>query len=1249
MPIKLKSGFSIQTKHQNVKNGLVLETDLSTMVNMTNIVPDQVPVYQSGNLVVTKNPTQNYRKNYKTKAWADSIDGSEWTEETVQKYIADVDSCDRTQRLKVNYSKLQDFAYYGSCAELLRASIDTIINTFPGELYGKEGRPLYLDPRFYDKDVTPFPLVYDNRQFPSWISASDPVVDKPLDNPFGIDLHTADPDREVVAANPLKFFAYMGFNNYVGIFMDGLGEKEHEISDWRVIKVNNEKPCVPGTVVAKIQLDFTGGKSAIILYIYMGAGEYAYMYGSNDLGTLHLRPKASYLTEFFDSLPPFEHKLLDPDTYPKYTATFEVENEIDNGVMISYETFTFPVTEGGYNIDIVGSAFDLYISKLSRLGMMYDERLSDNLYRSMTHESIKNLDWTNGNEEITEKYAPGLDKIKKVLRIIGRCFDEVKAYIDGIGQSDTVTYSDNNGMTNYALSDALNVKGWDICSIKPYFAQWYEAATGEAVSQEDALQDRKICDSGVTTNYAIGFSQDDYIYHPYNNEAKGVFMCCDKASEANDGETERLISDKYVVYNGKRLFFDCDDILRIQYEGDEDVTEIPYNADGVELQCVEDGEMVTRKYDVLVERRLENVILPFSDQAEWGSNKINYEFLRRFMLNSSSILAKKGTIAGIEELLGLFGLVSKRFITKSEYPYNYGRDDDGNPIYVDGYNETFDYMIQEESVLTQPIQDATSLKKDLMDIDWYNSTKTYRYNSLAARHGVYESYRGLPVRYINYYTDGTGTTTEQYDASGNSRTFAYRKLYPFFDKNIEHDGGMYYQMYGGWLTQGPYTISKYGEILCGDIFTETLRNIYEVTYPTDLVTIPINQVRDEFYVEVENNSVPFVIINGVAYDIKTESVKVGSSYSACSYIEVAISNVGLLLGHSEFNSGHLLVSNPCYDNWTRDVDYTKYDRERLVKVYLYKVVGSAKKPFNVNGEVNAGDVVGITLLDSERSADTANNIVFMYVSGDDSYSKYWFLNEREYAYKFRMDVDPSYGEYIMSLYQDGWYRIDADDPIAKYLDAIETVKISNNPHSAKLPYDDGVEYLLRYVQLFKQPLAEGAFNEECYEDGIVDTTAIEPIGFLNIVDEETGAINVLRDDKVHGFYHHWREGQSGLRYGADGNELKDVTRVLMFRDTNSVTYGDNDVWSDLEDSSIDCIINTKYVELIFNVYLTDIERYKYFHDVVMKYLEQVLPSTIICRVTYDNTAIYDEAVGDYYAAAPDNQLTMEVGNTFIVR
>lgn len=58
-----------------------------------------------------------------------------------------------------------------------------------------------------------------------------------------------------------------------------------------------------------------------------------------------------------------------------------------------------------------------------------DDYYCDNIYRSMTHEAIKNFDWTytrEYNEGDEQEYVVAGTKVANLLRIWGRILDDIK-------------------------------------------------------------------------------------------------------------------------------------------------------------------------------------------------------------------------------------------------------------------------------------------------------------------------------------------------------------------------------------------------------------------------------------------------------------------------------------------------------------------------------------------------------------------------------------------------------------------------------------------------------------------------------------------------------------------------------------------------------------------------------------------------------------------------------------------------------
>ena len=109
---------------------------------------------------------------------------------------------------------------------------------------------------------------------------------------------------------------------------------------------------------------------------------------------IHIRPNDKFIAEFRNGLDNFQKLILNDNTTPKYKATFSVIYGNNYGYYRQFEDFVFPTDSGGYNIDPTAFGFNAYTSRLADIGEFYDEFFTDNLYRSLTHEAIKNFDWT---------------------------------------------------------------------------------------------------------------------------------------------------------------------------------------------------------------------------------------------------------------------------------------------------------------------------------------------------------------------------------------------------------------------------------------------------------------------------------------------------------------------------------------------------------------------------------------------------------------------------------------------------------------------------------------------------------------------------------------------------------------------------------------------------------------------------------------------------------------------------------------
>ena len=204
MANKSKTLYTAKTKHKTTQKNIIFEQDLSTMDTINNIIPEQLPVYSSGNLIITTSTEETFRRKFKTDNWiSNSVSGSVWTQNVLNNYPIDDNGTDNDIQIKGDYSKLQNFAYYGSCSELIRTFINNIATKFPGELfvdYITSGDTL-VGYRAYYTDIN------GERQTASVIENGGTIFNNVVSNPFKIDVVTKNVTDAKLLENSLKYFA----------------------------------------------------------------------------------------------------------------------------------------------------------------------------------------------------------------------------------------------------------------------------------------------------------------------------------------------------------------------------------------------------------------------------------------------------------------------------------------------------------------------------------------------------------------------------------------------------------------------------------------------------------------------------------------------------------------------------------------------------------------------------------------------------------------------------------------------------------------------------------------------------------------------------------------------------------------------------------------------------------------------------------------------------------------------------------
>ena len=1069
--IKSHSNYVLKKKHQDINSGTIFERDITTIGGLDQFSKGRTPIYKSSNFIITVNNEVSPSREMTSSNWFTSPSGDEiWTIEDVNMVSSNKKESSEVV-LKQDYYSLKDFAYYGSCSELIRASVNNIALNFPGSLYVPKG---------YDGNG--IPVYYETTEQGKGVVEKRLGDDKNLilvSNPSNINAHTKQMNDKDIT-NPLKFMCNCGIDNYRNDSKEFSGCTDWKVTEEEGCEINGKKVFKKGDLMATITI------GDITLYAYKGELDTViYLTTKGNVGKLIAKPKEEHFTKFYNSLDYFERVIFNHKSNPKYSALFEVISENSFGYETSLRKFTFPTIDDGNNISTTDGNFAEYVNSLLQYAELYDEIFSDNLWRSMTHESIKNFDWSYTREYSDtddDDYILGGNKIQKLIRLFGRQFDEIKLHIDGISGYNQIAYGNKNLLPDYYLTDVLNdEEGWDVVNIFPFSKE-----SGK-LSQMSEL-------SGISP-YSVSYSCYDYGY--FNNN--GNIEC------ANENELYRVVTADCATYLVSR----------------------------------------TKTYN---------------NEREYSLDEVNNEFLKRLILNSRNIWRKKGTIEGIESLLALFGLRSDR-MTKSVECDGCGQKK------VDG---KYDYEIKEYTTkVCKDFEDGFESKYSMHKYNYFNSTKTVAYNTDDYRQGIYHSYQGLPVRSyikkeVNRNTLYYRTDSLPIDVDLNEEQNIY--LLPYFSKNKIIDGNPYYQMNGGWLFKNHYLKDNEGNDYEISAYTETYRDIKTVENLKELVSLPMQNLRNNSIYKVNDLSLKIALVDGLIYDVYTDE-------NGNDYIRTYIVNNSTKVGMKYF-ADELSVSDK--DGNVIKYVFSQYPNNSEIRIYLY---GDEKTIFAYGKYYSIGKFMLFNPNDNEKT----NYFVLRNVDN-------------------KLKIDAS-----------GWYQLSVDDNKYKILTTIQDYFKGNNPHSGHLAYDGGYEYISYFKQLFKYAIENEEFDYRCYDNiqtELYDVIKDFGFDFMSCKDNDGNVDDENADDEC---YYPIYENNS-LKYSS-GKQYSDINKIVsnfkkIIKTSDSENFINNEYNSDF-------IINTKRVKIKFNLTYEELSTKGKFYDyVIMNYLSQLIPSTLIVEVEY---------------------------------
>jgi len=416
----------------NTTAGTIYEKDHVTIVSNDGIY-DEMPMFSDSNFKFKIGADRDGKRRHTRGAWVkpnEDESGETWTLSTISGHVITEET---TIVEKPNYSSLKDFAYYGSAVELIKATVNDVILRFPGGIS-------------YYGNLAPEVTVNGEKYYL-------------VSNEFKIDFWTQGDVYSGDVKNPLRILA-SSYTSYVN--KDGETAHKPELSI-----TGNCLDSIIGTI------DIEGET----LLIYMNGDGEKYLVtdkvtsGYTKQDRIIIRPNENIIKEFWNSLDPFERVLLNRDTEPVYTAIFETPYSNDKGYFYTKEKYTWPtVGDDDFTPDITTASFNGYLNSLIYLAQFHDEFDSDNIWRMLTHEAIKNLDWTfirHEDDETDDLSDFDTSRMKALLNICGRQFDDIKLYAENVKSTNKVTYDEKNNVPDYFLTDKAEYNGWEAKTVAP--------------------------------------------------------------------------------------------------------------------------------------------------------------------------------------------------------------------------------------------------------------------------------------------------------------------------------------------------------------------------------------------------------------------------------------------------------------------------------------------------------------------------------------------------------------------------------------------------------------------------------------------------------------------------------------------------------------------------------------------------------------------------------------------------------------
>lgn len=444
--IKSKANYTLFKKHLNTSKGIIYEQDYATIQPMVGLFDDDEISFSDSIFKFKVRKGNTSKKKHTRGNWAKWFDskgnsGDTWQKNTIEAISSNLSS---KIEIKPNYNSLSDFACYGSAIELVHASLNDIISKYPGSIILTDTCiNLIKEPDASETIIT----------IPNSVGEDISVKAYEVSNETYIDIDTLSLVNPNSVSNPMRFLS---------ISIDKYTDKDGNPFDYNIIAKNNGTWC-DGTIIAEVEL------CGVKIFVYYKDNK-KILLSTTPKNEVLIKPKDNYLNEFFENLDDFEKILLNRESKPLYKAVFETPYTNENGYYYKNESYIWPKLSDNVSLDLSSPSYSMYVERLISLAAFHDNYDADVIWRYLTHESIKNLDWTfirHKDNEIEDLSSIDSNRVEIITKLYGRQYDDIMRDINNIKSMSKISYDEKNNIPDYFLSDITSNSGWELRDISP--------------------------------------------------------------------------------------------------------------------------------------------------------------------------------------------------------------------------------------------------------------------------------------------------------------------------------------------------------------------------------------------------------------------------------------------------------------------------------------------------------------------------------------------------------------------------------------------------------------------------------------------------------------------------------------------------------------------------------------------------------------------------------------------------------------